>query len=97
MSTREIAGAIIDSNQVTNDLFKIETALFTRQTVRYLSRDDVGYMARHTGRAEWERLANAPALFVVIDGVRYRRNGSGSLVSFPMRCGGALAMAGDVA
>ena len=84
MSIREITGAVINSNRMTNDLPRIEAALFSGEPVEYLSRERATSMAHSTHHAEWEAFARAPALFVIVDGVRYRRSQSDGSINVPV-------------
>jgi hypothetical protein len=74
MSTQEITGAVINSRRVTNDATEIDAALCWNEAVDYVTRDQAKSMAQKTGRADWASLAGAPAMIVVIDGIRYRRS-----------------------
>jgi hypothetical protein len=69
---------------VTNDPSRIAAARFRRQGVEYVDREDARLLARSTKRTEWELLARAPALLMVVDGVRYRRSLVESPISFPL-------------
>ncbi|MEE8451013.1 MAG: hypothetical protein V3R99_03830 [Thermoguttaceae bacterium] len=84
MSIQEITGVVINSNRMTNDLPRIEAALFSGEPVEYVSREQATSMAHSTHHAEWEAFARAPALFVIIDGVRYRRSQSDGSINVPM-------------
>ncbi len=85
MRTDEITGAVINSDCVTNDPAKIDAALVSGQQVEYVSRARARRLACGTKRTQWSVLAEAPAVFLVIDGVRYGRSGIESPISFPVR------------
>ncbi len=82
MSTHEITGVVINSNCVTNDPSAIHAALLGDQKVEYVSRDQARLLALRTKRSEWGLLAEAPAIFIIIDGVRYRRSAIDAAASF---------------
>ena len=84
MCTEEITGVVINSDYVTNDPSKIDMAAASRQPMEYVSRDRARRLARQTDRAEWRLLAEAPALFVIVDGIRYRRSSLDAQVNFPV-------------
>ena len=94
MSIEEFPGAVIGSDYVTNDPNKIEAAMVRQQHVRYVSRDHARFMALCEQRREWDVLAGAPALLVIVDGVRYRRNRSDSPISFPTSAPAVVALPG---
>jgi hypothetical protein len=77
---QEIIAAVIDSACVTNDVRNIEAALFCKQSVEFVERACARFLVSKIKRTEWEVLAKAPALFVIIDGHRYRRTGIDSLI-----------------
>ena len=84
MAPQEITGVVIDSDHVTNDPAEIEAALLLHRPVRYVSRDCACLLAQSTQRAEWSSIAEAPALYVIVDGVRYRRHMASNSISFDM-------------
>ena len=84
MGVQEIAAVVINSDYVTNDTSEIDVALLSRGQVEYVSRDYARSMALSGKRGGWEMLAEAPALFVIVDGVRYRRCHARSSISFPI-------------
>ena len=82
MCAEEITGVVINSDCVTNDPIQIDMAAASRQPMEYVSRDRARRLARRTNRSEWRLLAEAPAMFIIIDGVRYRRSGTDAAASF---------------
>ena len=84
MCTEEITGVVINLDYVTNDPSKIDMAAASRQPMEYVSRDRARRLARRTNRSEWGLLAEAPAIFIIVDGVRYRRTRIDAATSFPL-------------
>ncbi len=73
MVIKEILGAIIDREFVTNDPHTINRALLAECVVEYLSRSHVQRLAGETHRPEWYALANTACRVVLVDGVCYGR------------------------
>ena len=82
VSLQEITGAVINSRHITNDMSQIEAALLTGQYVEFVKRDDARCHASWGNQKEWTDLAKTPALFVIVDGVRYRRSSLDASVDF---------------
>ena len=82
MSAEEITAVIINSDCVTNDIGKIDAASLAGQQVQYVCRDLARSMSQWDDRGEWNALAEAPALFMIVDGVRYRQMCTVSPISF---------------
>ena len=82
MCTEEITAVVINSDYVTNDPDEIGVAEGSDQPIEYVSRDQARRLARRTRRTQWNVLAEAPAIFVIVDGVRYRRSCIDSPISF---------------
>ena len=94
MSAKEIAAVIIDSSWITNDLARIDSASVAGQHLQYVLRDLAENMAQSGDRGEWNALAKAPALFVIVDGVRYRRTRGVSPIGFPCPSASEMAAVG---
>ena len=84
MSIEEIVAVIIDSNSVTTVAGAIDAAMLFGRSLEYVSRDRARSLAVETGQPEWETLANAAALFVLVGGKRYRQHSSELPVSFSL-------------
>ena len=92
MPTNEIIGAVIDANYVTSDRNRIDAALMCQRCVEFVSRGHARSMARWTNHPQWVALAAAPALWVIVDGVRYRQHRGNSPISFPMSAPSAATL-----
>ena len=79
---QELVGAVINWNYVTNDARKISAAVSARQHVEYVCREHARFMVLFDAGTAWGALANAPPVFVVVEGTRYRRNGNDTPLSF---------------
>ena len=85
MTTQEIVAAVIDSNQVTNDPGRVEAALLCGHPVEYVGRARAKELALRKEHEEWSVVAKAPVMYVVIDGIRHRRDRAELRIDFAMR------------
>ncbi len=92
MTQEEIIGALIDADYVTTDRNRIDAALMCQRQVEFVSRDHARSMARWTKQPQWVELADAPALWLIVDGVRYRQDRCNTPVSFCMTAPSATAL-----
>jgi len=72
MNIAEIVGAIVNSDWITTDSRAIDHSLAKHEDVEYISRNRARIRAAEGQSQLWQRLANAPTLFLVDHGVRFR-------------------------
>ena len=68
----EIVGAIIDDGFVTSDPYAIDASIALGRRIEYVSRAEARQLAENHPTSPWQRLAEAPTLFIYHNGVRYR-------------------------
>jgi len=84
MTVEEIVAVIIDSASVTSNAGEIDAALLFGHRVDYVSRERARSLSVWRKQSEWQALAEAPALFVIVDGRRYRQYHGERPVSFAL-------------
>ena len=72
MNIAEIVGAIVNSDWITTDAEAIDASLAKHEDVQYISRNRARIRAVESRSSLWQRLADAPTLFLVDHGVRFR-------------------------
>ena len=72
MNSIEIIGAVIDDGLVTSDPYVIDASIALGRQIEYLSREEARELAEIHRTSLWQRLADAPTLFICHNGVRYR-------------------------
>jgi len=71
MTAQEIVAVTIDAGSVANNAGRIDAALLFGEGVEFVIRERARSLAVWKKQTEWETLAKAPALFVIVDGKRY--------------------------
>jgi len=80
----EVTGVVVNYDYVTNNGLRINAALSAGQHVEYVTRHHARQIALRTGRPEWHALAKASAIFLIVEGIRYRRSRIESSIGFPL-------------
>lgn len=72
MNSIEIVGAIIDDRSVTSDCCAIDASTVLGRRVEYVSRAEARQLAENHPMSPWQRLVDAPTIFIYRSGMRYR-------------------------